>query len=212
MLVQESLKPLGMSNCRLAKEVGVPTQRIGEIPAGKRTITADTDPRRSYRKMSDDPTPSDARSHGRVVSVRGSVVDVRFESDLPPIYTVLRAIVIEVLAQLDARHVRGIALTPTQGLARGHAGDGHGRAAASAGRQGCALAMFDVFGNALTANRRLTDVQWRSVHRLRRRWHDDRPNPKSSKRGSRSSMCWCRWNGAARRDCSAVRAWARPCC
>jgi len=61
---------------------------------------------------------------GTVVSVRGSVVDIRFERHLPPIYSVLRAgaerqIVIEVLAQRDARHVRGIALTPTKGLARG---------------------------------------------------------------------------------------------
>jgi F-type H+-transporting ATPase subunit beta len=39
-------------------------------------------------------------------------------------YSVLRAgdegqIVVEVLAQLDVHHVRGIALTPTQGFARG---------------------------------------------------------------------------------------------
>ena len=68
-------------------------------------------------------TPS---NRGVVVSVRGSVVDVRFDAHLPPIYSVLRAgdggrIVVEVLAQRDARHVRGIALTPTQGLARGMA-------------------------------------------------------------------------------------------
>jgi addiction module HigA family antidote len=43
MLAEEVLKPLGMSNYRLAKEIGVPAQRIGEIVAGKRTITADTD-------------------------------------------------------------------------------------------------------------------------------------------------------------------------
>jgi F-type H+-transporting ATPase subunit beta len=41
---------------------------------------------------------------GAVTSVRGSVVDVRFDGLLPPIYSVLRAgakseIVIEVLAQ-----------------------------------------------------------------------------------------------------------------
>jgi hypothetical protein len=41
---------------------------------------------------------------GAIVSVRGSVVDVRFDEHLPPIYSVLRAgdegqIVIEVLAQ-----------------------------------------------------------------------------------------------------------------
>ena len=43
MLAEEFLKPLGLSNYRLAKEIGVPAQRIGEIVAGKRAITADTD-------------------------------------------------------------------------------------------------------------------------------------------------------------------------
>lgn len=43
MLLEEFLKPLGMSNYRLAKEIGVPAQRIGEIIAGRRSITADTD-------------------------------------------------------------------------------------------------------------------------------------------------------------------------
>lgn len=43
MLTEEFLKPLGMSNYRLAKEIDVPAQRIGEIRAGRRAITADTD-------------------------------------------------------------------------------------------------------------------------------------------------------------------------
>ena len=43
MLAEEFLKPLGMSNYRLAKEIGVPAQRIGEILACRRAITADTD-------------------------------------------------------------------------------------------------------------------------------------------------------------------------
>jgi len=43
MLAEEFLKPLGISNYRLAKEIGVLAQRIGEIVAGKRAITADTD-------------------------------------------------------------------------------------------------------------------------------------------------------------------------
>ena len=55
---------------------------------------------------------------GVVVSVRGSVVDIGFDAHLPPIYSLLHAnegkIAIEVLAQLDAHRVRGIALTPTQ--------------------------------------------------------------------------------------------------
>jgi addiction module HigA family antidote len=43
VLAEEYLKPLAMSNYRLAKEIGVPAQRIGEILAGRRGITADTD-------------------------------------------------------------------------------------------------------------------------------------------------------------------------
>jgi addiction module HigA family antidote len=43
MLSEEFLKPLAMSKYRLAKEIGVPAQRIGEIIAGRRGITADTD-------------------------------------------------------------------------------------------------------------------------------------------------------------------------
>lgn len=43
MLNEEFLKPLGLSKYRLAKDIGVPPQRIGDIVAGKRAITADTD-------------------------------------------------------------------------------------------------------------------------------------------------------------------------
>ena len=43
MLEEEFLKPLGLTKYRLAKDIGVPPQRIGEIVAGRRAITADTD-------------------------------------------------------------------------------------------------------------------------------------------------------------------------
>jgi antitoxin HigA-1 len=43
MLEEEFLKPLGLTKYRLAKDIGVPAQRIGEIVAGKRAVTADTD-------------------------------------------------------------------------------------------------------------------------------------------------------------------------
>jgi antitoxin HigA-1 len=43
MLEEEFLKPMGLSKYRLAKDIGVPAQRIGDIVAGKRSITADTD-------------------------------------------------------------------------------------------------------------------------------------------------------------------------
>ena len=43
MLLEEFLKPMGISQYRLAKDIGVPAQRIGEIVAGRRSVTADTD-------------------------------------------------------------------------------------------------------------------------------------------------------------------------
>jgi addiction module HigA family antidote len=43
LLREEFLAPMGITQYRLAKEIGVPAQRIGEIVAGRRSITADTD-------------------------------------------------------------------------------------------------------------------------------------------------------------------------
>ena len=72
---------------------------------------------------------------------------------LPPIYSLLHAkegkIAIEVLAQLDAHRVRGIALTPTQGLARGMAVEDTGGPFKAPVGKGILSRMFDVFGNAI---------------------------------------------------------------
>jgi len=112
---------------------------------------------------------SEANNFGRVIAVRGSIVDIFFESRLPPIHALLHAgkdseISIEVLAQLDAHSARGIALTPTQGLARGMpVVDSGGPLLAPVGHE-ILSRMFDVFGNAID---RLPppNVEWRSVHR-----------------------------------------------
>ncbi|MBE2292651.1 MAG: HigA family addiction module antidote protein [Xanthomonadaceae bacterium] len=42
ILMQEFLEPMGISQYRLAKEIGVPQRRIGEIVAGTRAVTVDT--------------------------------------------------------------------------------------------------------------------------------------------------------------------------
>jgi antitoxin HigA-1 len=42
ILEEDFLKPLGLSQYRLAKDIGVPARRINEIVKGKRAITADT--------------------------------------------------------------------------------------------------------------------------------------------------------------------------
>ncbi len=121
----------------------------------------------TLKNMKDNANPPNL---GSVASVRGSVVDMRFDEHLPPIYSVLRAgaekqIIIEVLAQRDARHVRGIALTPTQGLARGMVVEDTGGPLKAPVGKGILSRMFDVFGNAIDREPALADVQWRSVHR-----------------------------------------------
>jgi addiction module HigA family antidote len=42
ILLEEFLKPMGITQYRLAKEIGVSQRRIGEIIAGKRSVTPDT--------------------------------------------------------------------------------------------------------------------------------------------------------------------------
>lgn len=43
LLREEFLVPMALSQYRLARELGVPAQRIGEIIAGRRSVSADTD-------------------------------------------------------------------------------------------------------------------------------------------------------------------------
>jgi F-type H+-transporting ATPase subunit beta len=116
------------------------------------------------------PNEATTSNIGTVVAVRGSVVDVKFEKNLPAIHTLLRAgdkeqIVIEVLAQRDAHHVRGIAMTPTQGLARGMAVQDSGGPLKAPVGKAILSRMFDVFGNPIDREGPVADVEWRSVHR-----------------------------------------------
>ena len=106
---------------------------------------------------------------GSVISIRGDVVDVRFEHLLPPVYQVLRAgsdgkIVMEVLEQLDAQRVRGIALTATQGLARGMSVEDTGKQLQVPVGKGIVSRMFDVFGRAIDSGPEPTNLRWRNVH------------------------------------------------
>ncbi len=109
-------------------------------------------------------------NHGAITSVRGSVVDVRFDNSLPPIYSLLCAgkdarVDIEVLMHLDEQHVRGSRSNPTQGLARGMAVEDTGGPLKVPVGKGILSRMFDVFGNAIDGQPAPSDVEWRSIHR-----------------------------------------------
>jgi F-type H+-transporting ATPase subunit beta len=107
---------------------------------------------------------------GSISAVRGSIVDVRFQANLPPVRTLLRAglhgeFAMEVLAQLDTERVRCIALTATQGLARGMAVSNTGQPLQVPVGPGIVSRMFDVFGRTIDQWPEPQNVQWRSVHR-----------------------------------------------
>ena len=126
----------------------------------------------------------EAKRLGTVVAVRGSVVDVHCEADLPPIHSVLRTgrpcdVVMEVMTQLGGRQVRSIALTSTQGLSRGMPVEGTGETLKMPVGDAVLSRMFDVFGQAIDRCGDLTDVEWRSVHQ---------PPPPLSHRSTKSEI------------------------
>jgi F-type H+-transporting ATPase subunit beta len=109
-------------------------------------------------------------NQGTVMSVRGSIVDARFEDNLPEINGVLStgendSILIEVLAHLDSKTVRGIALTSTGGLAQGApVTDSQKPLRVPVGKR-LRGRVFNVFGDTIDGKDPVTGGEWRSIHR-----------------------------------------------
>ncbi len=108
-------------------------------------------------------------NRGTVLSVRSSVVDAVFPEKIPAIHAILRAgeggaIVVEVATHLDPETVRGIALTPTQGLARGSSiVDGGETLRAPVGDRVLGR-ILNVFGEPVDRGEALTGGEHRSIH------------------------------------------------
>lgn len=113
----------------------------------------------------------DATPRGYVTRVRGSVVDCRFDDRLPELATVLAAqgldkIVMEVALHLDQQTVRSIALTSTDGLARGDEVTGLGHPIEVPVGPELLGRMFNVFGEPIDRGPDLPpSVPRRSIHR-----------------------------------------------
>lgn len=108
-------------------------------------------------------------NQGTIVSVRGSVVDAFFPKQLPAMRQVLRAgenqrIQIEVFTQLDAHTIRGVALTPTQGLARGSAIVDTGQPFTVPIGKRLLGRVFNVFGDTIDKLEPVSGGEWRSIH------------------------------------------------
>lgn len=110
-----------------------------------------------------------ADRYGHVTSIRGSVVDVRFPGALPAVHHALKTgadgeIIIEVVAHQSADTVRGIALTPTQGLSRGAPAMDTGLPLRVPVGKRLLGRMLNVFGMAIDGGEPFEGGEWRSIH------------------------------------------------
>ncbi|MFA7506167.1 MAG: F0F1 ATP synthase subunit beta [Burkholderiaceae bacterium] len=108
---------------------------------------------------------------GTVLSVRGSVVDARFPGRLPEFHSELRAgsdgrIVIEVVSHLDTETVRGVALTPTAGLARGSVIIDSGNVLQVPVGERLLGRVVNVFGDTIDGGEDLAGGDWRPLYGL----------------------------------------------
>lgn len=107
---------------------------------------------------------------GTITAVRGSTIDLYFEEDLPPMHSMVRTgqnmeIYIEVQLQLDIHHVRGIALTPTQGLSRGMRAESTNEPLTVPVGKETLGHMFDVFGKTSENYKLPNNLERRSIHK-----------------------------------------------
>ena len=107
---------------------------------------------------------------GSVRRVRGGVVDATFADGLPPVRRKLLAgdegrAVLEVVTHLDARTVRGIAVTPTRGLARGDRVLDTGEQITVPVGQRVLGRIFNVLGETTDDGEPVEGGQWWPIHR-----------------------------------------------
>lgn len=109
------------------------------------------------------------RTKGTVVAVRGTVVDVSFEDQIPPLFSRLETgsngkVVMEVINHLDTRVVRCVSLNPTQGVARGDVVRYTGTTLQVPVGNELLGRMFNVFGETIDHGNPPKDVEWRPIH------------------------------------------------
>ncbi len=113
----------------------------------------------------------DPRRRGTVVSVRSSVIEARFPHELPSVYSLLRTqtpgggeILVEVQDQVDEWTVRGLALTGTQGVARGAAILDTGAPIRVPTGKNLLGRVFNVFGDPIDEAGPVAGAEHRSIH------------------------------------------------
>jgi len=106
---------------------------------------------------------------GQVRAVRGSVLDVCFPAQLPPIHSLLFSgerdrVIVEAVDHIDPHLVRCIALTPTAGLAKGDPVRSDGSPLRAPVCRGLLGRVFDVFGGTIDGKSEQVAGELRTVH------------------------------------------------
>ena len=114
-------------------------------------------------------TNDNTRMEGRIISVRGNVVDLEFRQPLPPIHALIHSgdaepVLIETTIHLDEQRVRGIALNATAGLYRGQPAWTTGDPLKAPVGKMLLGRMFNCFGDAIDGEPPPTGVVLRSIH------------------------------------------------
>ncbi|MBN2365357.1 MAG: F0F1 ATP synthase subunit beta [Calditrichaeota bacterium] len=115
------------------------------------------------------------KNKGSVLSIRGGIIDARFQDKLPSMHNLLRTgekkdILIEVVTILDSQTVRGISLVPTHGLATGSVIIDEGHPLKVPVGKHLLGRVFNIFGETIDRKGELkpdSDVktEYRSIHR-----------------------------------------------
>ena len=163
---------------------------------------------------------ADGTNVGRIVEIKGVVLDAVFDGKLPSIYNALhipipgvdRILVAEVQQHLGDDRVRAVAMDATEGLARGNEVIDSGAPISVPVGDVTLGRIFNVLGEAIDKGDAIPDARsgGRSTAHRRCSRTSSRSRP-SSRPASRSSTCSRRTPAAARSACSAAPASARRC-
>ena len=111
----------------------------------------------------------DQKQFGQIAAVRGSVLDVTFSDELPPIYSLLwageeRPVAIETAIHLNENNIRCIALNSTAGLSRGDPVWTDGKPLKAPVGDALLGRMLNVFGEPIDNGKPLAEVEYRKIH------------------------------------------------
>ena len=109
------------------------------------------------------------QSTGKIVAVSGSVVEVRFEKDLPAMFNALVAeadkpLILETQGYIDEHTVRALAMGGTQGLSRGMKITDTGHPIEVPVGDKTLGRMFNVFGDTIDGGKPIQKAERKSIH------------------------------------------------